>query len=101
MFFENRRQLLHVVIWLAFICSVGFLSGLAWGQPNQDCKYVTNISYDANGQIVNANQTYECKTPVVVAQNTAQPSYNNIQQPQSNTVDFIEGLTILGLLLKN
>ena len=109
MFFENRRQLLFVLTWLVTIWSCAFFAGLAWGSPNQNCTYVTDISYDDSGQIVNAKQTYECKTPQpkvvekIVYKDETEKSlhvpYNiTIEEPVTFN-DIVTGLYVLGSLL--
>jgi hypothetical protein len=111
MFFENKRQLLFVLTWLITIWSCAFFAGLAWGSPNQNCTYVTNISYDNSGQIVNAKQTYECKTPqpnvVEKIVYTDLPGSENISNKTYNeenpvtAMDVITGLYILGSIFVN
>ena len=80
MFFQNRRYMLYLVIWLIFSFLFLYLDNLAWSQPNQDCVYKNNISYNSNGQIIDAIQSYECKTPqvekIVHVENQSRYYYN-------------------------
>lgn len=108
MFFENRRQLLFVLTWLVTVWSFAFFAGLAWGNTNQNCTYVTDISYNADGQIIDAKQIYECKTPQpkvvekIVYKDQPEKSlyvpYNvTIEEPVTFN-DIVTGLYVLGSL---
>ena len=110
MFFQTRRYVLYFIVWLIFAVLFLILNNSAWSQPNQDCVYKNNIFYNSNGQIVNAKQTYECKTPqppLVVEkivykdqlENSLQIPYNdNVEEPVTFN-DIVTGLYVLGSLL--
>lgn len=101
MFFQNRRYMLYLVIWLIFSFLFLYLDNLAWSQPNQDCVYKNNISYNSNGQIIDAIQSYECKTPqvekIVHVENQSRYYYNGIEEKPVTTEDVVAGFAILSL----